>query len=55
MSSEQNQTLSVLLIAQSSSLIAGLPLALFMFRVHADHAHHAFAVDDLALVANLLH
>jgi len=54
MSSEQNPTLPVLLIAQSSSLIAGSPLSLFMFRVHADHAHHALAVDDLALVANLL-
>src|SRR5579863_7577176 len=32
-----------------------LPLALFVFRVDADHPYHAFAVDDLALVANLLY
>jgi hypothetical protein len=31
-----------------------LSLALFVFRVDADHPHHAFAVDDLALVANFL-
>src|SRR5579872_570743 len=24
-----------------------------MLRIHADHSHHAFAVDDLALVAHL--
>jgi hypothetical protein len=30
-----------------------LSLALFMFRVFADHPHHALAADDLALVANL--
>jgi hypothetical protein len=28
-------------------------LSLFMLRVGADHAHHAFAVDDLAVVAHL--
>jgi hypothetical protein len=28
-------------------------LALFVFRVFADHPHHALAADDLALVANL--
>jgi hypothetical protein len=27
--------------------MASSALTLFMFRVHADHAHHAFAVDDL--------
>jgi hypothetical protein len=32
-----------------------LALSLFMFRVFADHAHHALAVHDLALVANLLY
>jgi hypothetical protein len=26
-----------------------------MFRVDADHPHHTFAVDDLALVANFLY
>jgi hypothetical protein len=30
-------------------------LALFVFRVDADHAHHAFAVDDLALVTDFLY
>ena len=30
-----------------------LSLSLFMFRVFADHTHHALAVHDLALVANL--
>src|SRR5579864_1655282 len=32
-----------------------LALALLVFRVGADHAHHALAVDDLALVANLFY
>jgi hypothetical protein len=32
-----------------------LPLTLFVFRVDADHPHHTFAVDDLALVANLFY
>src|SRR5579864_7152492 len=43
--------------AHCSKLIAHccLPLALFVFRVDADHAHHTFAVNDLALVANLLY
>jgi len=54
MSSEQNPTLPVLLIAQSSSLMADSSLALFMLRVHANHPHYTLAVDDLALVANLL-
>src|SRR5205085_9671373 len=31
-----------------------LPLALFVLGVRADHAHHALAVDDLAVVAHLL-
>src|SRR5712691_5122506 len=31
-----------------------LALALFMFRVDANHPYHTLAVDDLALVANLL-
>src|SRR5882672_10531599 len=30
-----------------------LSLPLFVFRVHADDPHHAFAMDHLALVANL--
>jgi len=30
-----------------------LPLSLFVLRVHANHAHHALAVDDFAFVANL--
>src|SRR6266567_3915530 len=32
-----------------------LPLALFVFRILADHPHHALAVNDLALVANFLY
>jgi hypothetical protein len=32
-----------------------LSLSLFMLGVDADHSHHAFAVDDLALVAHLLY
>src|SRR5208282_5798553 len=31
-----------------------LPLALLMFRVDADHPHHTFAVDNLALVTDFL-
>jgi len=31
-----------------------LPLPLFMFRILADHTHHALAVHDLAFIANLL-
>ena len=31
-----------------------LSLALFVFRVDADHPHHTLAVDDLALIANSL-
>jgi hypothetical protein len=30
-----------------------LALSLFVLRIRADHAHHAFAVDDLAVVAHL--
>jgi len=30
-------------------------LSLFVFRVFADHPHYAFAVDDLAFVANLFY
>jgi hypothetical protein len=30
-------------------------LALFVFRVDANHPHHTFAMDDLALVANLFY
>jgi hypothetical protein len=44
-----------LLATQNSTLIAALSLALFVFRVDANHPHHTFAVDDLALVANLLY
>jgi hypothetical protein len=32
-----------------------LPLPLLVFGVDADHPHHSFAVDDLALVANFLY
>jgi hypothetical protein len=38
----------------SYSTLARLTLALLMLSVLADHAHHTVAVDDLALVANLL-
>ena len=31
-----------------------LSLSLFVFGVRADHPHHPFAADDLAIVANLL-
>jgi hypothetical protein len=31
-----------------------LSLPLFMFRVDANHSHHAFAVNDLALVTHFL-
>src|SRR5580704_11586834 len=34
---------------------AMLALPLLVFRIHADHAHHAFAVDDLAFVAHLFY
>jgi hypothetical protein len=30
-----------------------LALSLFVLRIRADHAHHAFAVNDLAVVAHL--
>jgi len=30
-------------------------LALFVFRILADHAHHPAAVDDLALVTDFLY
>jgi len=32
-----------------------LSLPLLVFRVLADHTHHAFAVHDLALVTNLFY
>src|SRR5580692_2593655 len=32
-----------------------LALALFVFRVDADHPHHTLAVDDLALVTDFLY
>jgi hypothetical protein len=32
-----------------------LALPLFMLRILADHTHHALAVHDLALVANLFY
>jgi uncharacterized membrane protein YraQ (UPF0718 family) len=38
-----------------SLLSAGSALTLLVFGVGADHAHHALAVDDFALVANLLY
>src|ERR1035437_4798663 len=43
------------LAAHSSKRVASSPLALFVFRVFADHPHYSLAVDDLALVANLLY
>jgi hypothetical protein len=33
---------------------SSLSLSLFVLRVLTDHAHHALAVYDFALVANLL-
>src|ERR1700730_530510 len=42
-------------IAVVSLLAPGLALALLVFRVDADHPHHAFAVDDLALITNLFY
>src|ERR1700736_2645734 len=42
-------------IAVPSLLAPGLALALFVFRVDADHPHYAFAVDDLALITNLFY
>jgi hypothetical protein len=44
--------LSILAIGNSGNL--NLSLSLFMFRILADHAHHAFTMHDLALIANLL-
>jgi hypothetical protein len=40
-------------LAVLAILAISLSLSLFMFRVLADHAHHALAVHDLALVTNL--
>jgi hypothetical protein len=37
------------------TIVNVLSLSLFVFGVVADHPHHAFAVDDLALVANLFY
>jgi hypothetical protein len=31
------------------------PLTLLVARILADHAHHAFAADDLAIAANLFY
>jgi hypothetical protein len=39
----------------TKSLNHQLPLPLFVFLVAADHAHHALAAHDLALVANSSH
>jgi hypothetical protein len=50
-SAQQLFTLDFLAITNSWQLA----LSLFMFRVFADHTHHALAVHDLALVANLLY
>jgi hypothetical protein len=36
-------------------LYFSLSLSLFVFGINADHSHHAFAMDDLALVAHLLY
>src|ERR1017187_1101140 len=49
--------LSFWLLAKSQELKAKgcLPLALFVFRVDADHPHHTLAVDDLALVTDFLY
>src|SRR5437868_10547308 len=35
-------------------LLCSLSLTLFVLGINADHAHYALAVDDLALIANLL-
>jgi hypothetical protein len=50
---EQYRATLDLLIAHCPLLF--LPLALFVFRIHADHPHHTLAVDDLALVTDLLY
>src|SRR5947209_8058945 len=41
-------------IKNRKSKIYNSPLALLVLGVRADHAHHPFAVDDLAVVAHLL-
>jgi hypothetical protein len=41
-------------IANPKSKI-GLSLSLFMFGVDANHSHHTFAMDDLALVAHFFY
>jgi len=41
--------------SQKPKAKSALPLALFVFRDDADHPHYTLAVDDLALVANLLY
>src|SRR5271169_1477604 len=45
----------LLAMSQKPKAKSFLALALFMFRVDANHPHHTLAVDDLALVANLLY
>src|SRR5216683_576228 len=37
------------------SSAAGSALALFVFRVNADHPHHTLTVNDLALVTDFLY
>jgi hypothetical protein len=47
--------LAVNLLLLHVPLYFSLSLSLFMFGIDTDHSHHAFAVDDLALVAHLFH
>src|SRR5260370_31128256 len=37
------------------AIVLLFPLSLLVFRILANHPHHTFAVDDLALIANLLY
>src|SRR6266851_513439 len=37
------------------AIVLLLPLSLLVFRILANHPHHTLAVDDLALIANLLY
>jgi hypothetical protein len=38
-----------------SRACSSLSLSLFMFRIRANHAHHTFAMDDLAVIAHLFY
>jgi hypothetical protein len=48
---DKDKSLTKSKIANQKSEIP-LSLPLFMLRVGADHTHHAFAVDDLAVIAH---